>query len=383
MSFQPTWYTKISHTYADYKKGDILIAKDVDEKGAKNFAFFPNTQTLEKYINESTEKHFYDCYYFSSKENIRNYPVKLAFDIDINGIELSYDDKQFIVVDIFYKVQYELSQYYNITIADTDFVVLDSSGLKDDGTYKTSFHIVLNGYHFTNVKFLEMFIKFHLKTLFNDKGYGLDNSIYGSNHFLRLAGCSKKGSSRVLILQTEHSFQDTLAGYVDLNTSVLIDIKPKKENEIKEKQNITINREQINKIEKCILENLQLFESYTDDYYKWISIGIKLYQADCRLEIFKEVSKLSSKYDEQVCEKKWESFSNYEKNVDNLLLLFSSLGICLNDVTVLNNNKMGVNNNISKMGVENDFEAAEVVFSNYPSWKCYNYQMKITQLIQD
>ena len=111
------------------------------------------------------------------------------------------------------------------------------------------------------------------------------------------------GSSCVLILQTHHSFQDTLAGYVDLNTSVLIHIKPKKENEIKKKQNITISRDQINDIEKCILENLQLFESYTDDYYKWISIGIKLYQADCRLEIFKEVSKLSSKYDEQVCEK--------------------------------------------------------------------------------
>ena len=52
------------------KKGDIVIAKDVDEKGAKNFALFPNVQTLEQYINSSPEKHFYDCYYFSSKENI-------------------------------------------------------------------------------------------------------------------------------------------------------------------------------------------------------------------------------------------------------------------------------------------------------------------------
>ena len=87
-----------------------------------------------------------------------------------------------------------------------------------------------------------MFIKFHLKKLFDDKCYKLDNLIYESNHFLRLVGCSKKGSNRVLILQTQHSFQDTLAGYVDLNTSVLIDIKPKKENEIKKKQNIIISR---------------------------------------------------------------------------------------------------------------------------------------------
>ena len=47
MAFQPNWYTKISHTYAAYKKGDILIAKDVDENGAKNSTLFPNIQTLE------------------------------------------------------------------------------------------------------------------------------------------------------------------------------------------------------------------------------------------------------------------------------------------------------------------------------------------------
>ena len=244
MAFQPNWVDKITKTYADYKKGDIVIAKDVDEKGAKNFALFPNVQTLKQYINTSAEKHFYDCYYYSSKENIKKYPVKLAFDIDITG-EIDSTLKETIVVDIFYKVQYELSKYYNITIADTDFVILDSSGLKEDGTYKTSIHIILNGYHFTNVKFLEMFIKFHLKKLFDDQCYSLGNSIkfYGSNHFLRLVG-----SSCVLILQTHHSFQDTFAGYVDLNTSVLIDIKPKKDNEIKKKQNIRIRREQINDI---------------------------------------------------------------------------------------------------------------------------------------
>ena len=109
MSFQPTWYTKISHTYENYKKGDILIAKDVDEKGAKNFAFFPNTKILEEYINTSSEKHFYDCYYYSSKENIKNYPVKLGFDIDIEG-EIDSSLKDTIVNTIYEKVQYELFQ---------------------------------------------------------------------------------------------------------------------------------------------------------------------------------------------------------------------------------------------------------------------------------
>ena len=100
MAFQPNWVDKITKTYADYKKGDIVIAKDVDEKGAKNFTLFRNIQTLEQYINTSPEKNFYDCYYYSSKENIKNYPVKLAFDIDI-GSEIDASLKDTIIFIIY------------------------------------------------------------------------------------------------------------------------------------------------------------------------------------------------------------------------------------------------------------------------------------------
>ena len=74
--------------------------------------FFPNTKILEEYINTSSEKHFYDCCYYSSKENIKNYPVKLGFDIDIEG-EIDSSFKDTIVHTIYEKVQYELFQYYN------------------------------------------------------------------------------------------------------------------------------------------------------------------------------------------------------------------------------------------------------------------------------
>ena len=191
MSFQPTWYEKISHTYENYKKGSILIAKDVGEKGAKNFAFFPNTKILEEYISTSSEKHFYDCYYYSSKENIKNYPVKLGFDIDIEG-EIDSSLKDTIVNTIYEKVQYELFQYYNKTSSSNDIVVLDSSGLKDNGIYKTSFHIVIKGKYFENQKKVEMFVKFHLEDLFENSVLGLDKCIYATYHFLRIMNCSKR-----------------------------------------------------------------------------------------------------------------------------------------------------------------------------------------------
>ena len=63
-------------------------------------------------------------------------------------------------------------------------------------------------------------------------------------HFLRLMNCSKKGSSRILSLQTEHNFEDTLIGYANLNTDELIDVKPKIEKQIKELKKINIDTEQ-------------------------------------------------------------------------------------------------------------------------------------------
>ena len=43
----------------------------------------PNTWTIYQYIYIYLiypDKHFYDCYYYSLKENIKNYSVKLAFE---------------------------------------------------------------------------------------------------------------------------------------------------------------------------------------------------------------------------------------------------------------------------------------------------------------
>ena len=71
-----------------------------------------------------------------------------------------------------------------------------------------------------------MFVEFHLEELFQNTGLGLDKCIYGTNHFLRLMNCSKKGSTRILSLQTEHKSEDTLIGYANLNTNELIVVKP-------------------------------------------------------------------------------------------------------------------------------------------------------------
>jgi len=81
----------------------------------------------------------------------------------------------------------------------------------------------------------------------------LDKCIYGTNHFLRLKNCSKKGRTSILSLQTEHKFEDTLICYANHNTDELIDIKPKIEKQIKELKKINIDKEQ----KDTLLETIQ------------------------------------------------------------------------------------------------------------------------------
>ena len=72
-------------------------------------------------------------------------------------------------------------------------------------------------------------------------------------------------------------------------------------------------------LECCCLDNVSLFEQYVDDYSRWISLGVKLYQATCSIETLKIISKMSSKYNEYLCDKKWEYFQSYKKNSNRLI----------------------------------------------------------------
>ena len=73
------FYNKITAVYELYKKGDIMIALDINNTGAKSFALLPNTLAAQTLIMSypKEERSFYDVCVYSSNHNIRNYPVKL------------------------------------------------------------------------------------------------------------------------------------------------------------------------------------------------------------------------------------------------------------------------------------------------------------------
>ena len=78
--------------------------------------------------------------------------------------------------------------------------------------------------------------------------------------------CAKKGSTHILSLQTEHTFEDTLIGSVNL--CELFDVKPKNEKQIKELKKINIDKQQKDTLLETIQNILETQFNDTSSEYK-------------------------------------------------------------------------------------------------------------------
>ena len=315
MNQQPTniGFEKTKKACNDKQSGTYLIAKDkcIDD-GKKEFARIEDFNEFYNYINMliPSERCFYECIETGK-------PVKLHFDYDYKGF-LPEDLKQ---SHISYITDYLINTFepYDITI--NDIVIIDSSNDK-----KTSVHFVLNKIHFKNIEVLKFLRDNVLSDLFNDIKQ-LDTVIYRVGCF-RMPFCTKYGQDRHLQIVSDHSFLDALIMCIP-EDSQLLDMKE----DIKKKVVIPVHvipQSEQSSLERCFNTNLEKLKTYSDCYDKWIATGIKLYQADCSLETFKNFSKLSNKYDEEICIKKWESFTNIPKNSNSLIKLLTNLNIEIN-----------------------------------------------------
>ena len=254
----------------DKQSGIYLIAKDVTiNDGKKEFARIEDFNELHNYINMllPSERCFYECIETGK-------PVKLHFDYDYKGF-LPEDLKQF---QITYITDYLINTFEPYDITMNDIVIIDSSDDK-----KTSMHFVLNKIHFKNIEVLKYLRDKVLLDLFKDME-NLDTVIYRVGCF-RMPLCTKYGQNRHLQIVSEHSFIDALVTYIP-EDSKLLDLKediPKVITPVH-----VIPESEQSSLEQCFNENVDKFIKHSNSYDKWISVGIKLHQANCSLETFKK-----------------------------------------------------------------------------------------------
>ena len=143
----------------------------------------------------------------------------------------------------------------------------------------------------------ELFAK-HLKDrIVLPDGVSVDVGIYNKNRKMRMLGSSKDGENRPLRL-VKGDAVDTI---ITLTDGCVLKEMPKKE----------IKRGRPPKAKESKL--LPIFDllpiELIDEYDTWVKIGMVCKNCDETLDVFKQVSSRSTKYNERECEKKWDTFT--------------------------------------------------------------------------
>ena len=317
------FYPKQEMIYSIYKPGDVAISMDLSETGAKCYALFPNTLAVQTFIMSlpKNERYFYEITLFSSKNSIRNYPIKLFFDIDAKDenkkrILLQDSFTDCLIHSIFTNVSDILRNYYAIDYSIKDLVIIDSGdhiNLQDrhfyeekDGFYVkqrskeeteqmkeeavkgkyTSFHLVFNSIHFVNIKSLEDFMTTHLPYISRDISQCIDEGVYKTSGCLRLAEFTKRGRVRHLTIATEqHDFQDSML--TSLPSSSILIPTLKKDLKRQPSPTQTPTPESVSKIESLFLSNIHHFvDDACSEYHVWVNTGIFMKRAGFDVSTF-------------------------------------------------------------------------------------------------
>ena len=189
--------------------------------------------------------------------------------------------------------------------------------------------------HFANIEKLRMFINHYFPELLQFTG--VDKAVYNNGQLFRLPLCTKKGRNLPLEFMDdrEDDFQSAMLCSIS-STSVLLAVDKR----IFKKQLhsvIPINYEDVSELEKLFLENISRFQKYCDEYGDWIKIGLKMCSSGFHVQTFIKFSKLSSKFDEKECLRKWNSFQTYEKNMNSMIILMKKHGVTMNYDSKLDN----------------------------------------------
>ena len=202
-------------------------------------------------------------------------------------------------------------------------------------TDKKSYHIIFDGIHFSSYRNIKLFIEEQLKPKFKelfDKKI-IDTTVYAPKCFRSLL-CSKFGQNRPLFLIDTHAFlsdldehivskeettfdmfKKTCVTYIE-GSSVLYTYKSveKKKDAAANKKLHLINDGDIYSDKDVVKKYLDILEAdrYTDRN-KWLNIGYILYSLSPEYrDLWHYFSSKWENYNEDECEKTWDSFNNNE-----------------------------------------------------------------------
>ena len=212
------------------------------------------------------------------------------------GRKWNEDKKQEYVESIYYKFHDVLESLYGIDYSHRNIRVVDSSGIieKPSGqVYKTSFHVIFNEVHFANIDKMKIFIDKYFPELLQFTG--VDGVVYKHDQLIRLPLCTKQGRNVPLLFvgDNEDDFQSCMVSSIS-STSVWQAVDAKV---IRKQVSVApVDPEQMYKLEKLFIQHMDAFQWHSEEYSKWIEMGIRMYRAGFHYQTFVEFSKQSLKF---------------------------------------------------------------------------------------
>jgi len=219
-----------------------------------------------------------DCYEVLNDTHNRIY-------LDIDGKVEGLDVEQFAIANT--QVNDALTDYFG---NDDEYCLMTASSYLH---HKISWRVVMK-YVMSSKEDNKIWAK-NLKIDLPD-GVKIDLGVYDKNRKMRMLGSNKDGENRPLKL-VKGDAVDTIISHIDGCTL--------KEHEKKETKRGRPTKKQESKL-------LPIFDllpiELIDEYDTWVKIGMICKNSDETLDVFKQVSSRSAKYNERECEKKWETF---------------------------------------------------------------------------
>jgi hypothetical protein len=285
----------------------IVIAQDINDKGAKQYLGFRDYDDVFPYIEEQVEKCFHEV--MVGEGHRRPYfdydKVQTAEEFEnIEQLMSDFTNRMLMAITACSKYLFGVEIGYG-EISFTECHRAD----------KFSAHVHIPGYVTTlvNMKLMFMYVDKFIRLNWNMDG--LDNQVYSKNQTLRLLGCHKKGKPKqVLTAHLSVSKKvDTLVCYRGFNNKAK---ELSLTDDGQELLNILIEKQTGKKLEEVIYSP-KTSEFYSElcaglapirfnDYGYWNKVMLALGHENAGLHVALEFSKKSHKFDRYAVEKLYE-----------------------------------------------------------------------------
>lgn len=278
---------------------DVVIARDINDKGAKEYVGLKSYDEIFPFIEKQEEKCLHEV--MIGLQNRRLY-----FDFDLKAGEGDFPDmcnfvqqmKEFVVISV--------ESLFGATV-DPDDIIFTECHRPD----KFSVHIHVPTFN-TTVENMKILFKFVDAGMCKIGMKGLDNQIYKPNQTLRLLGCHKKGKPNhtLKLFTTNCMIKDTLVGY--LADSIELFLRPEIQKAVDERraeaEERRVSRELVSPKDPEFFRELceGLAQKRADDYGCWNKVCMALGHENAGVDVAIEFSKRSAKFNEASVRKAYE-----------------------------------------------------------------------------